>query len=79
MSFSTCPPFSLSPPPAHSFYIGPTVIHIHTQADAFVGPSEPNLNEFQPEDSEFKQEVPIYSYVQSNTVYFSSFSLFLTI
>ena len=26
MSLSTCPPFSLSPPPAHSFFIVPTVI-----------------------------------------------------
>ena len=30
VSLSTCPPVSLSPPPAHSFFIGPTVINIHS-------------------------------------------------
>ena len=29
VSFSTCPPFSLSAPLAHSFFIGLTVINIH--------------------------------------------------
>ena len=35
MSLSTCPPFSLSPPLAHSFFIGPTVINtgIHTERE----------------------------------------------
>ena len=30
VSLSTCPPFPPLSPPAHSFFIGPTVINIHT-------------------------------------------------